>query len=139
MAKEKKGAKFGRHSRNPSSKLYTVNNRRERNKRLKVERFLRDNPNAAKADHAPGKIPTFPPKPSPSRVELRANERVMFTSPVKPQAGLFLTLHNGVILEISDTLSDCIRAKGSYRWGTPQIFHREGAQLIPVLVGDIPA
>ena len=39
MAKEKKGAKFGRHARNPSSKLQPQ--RTERNKRLRRERHLK--------------------------------------------------------------------------------------------------
>jgi hypothetical protein len=39
MAKEKKGAKFGRHSRNPSSKLYPM--RADRNARRRVERHAK--------------------------------------------------------------------------------------------------
>lgn len=42
MAKEKKGAKFGRHSsRSPSAKAYRNENRHDRNKRLNRERAER--------------------------------------------------------------------------------------------------
>jgi len=41
MAKEKKGRKFGRHERNPSSKMYTVAKRWVTNKARKMKRHTR--------------------------------------------------------------------------------------------------
>lgn len=41
MAKEKKGAKFGRHSRNPSSNMYTVAKRWVTNKAKAIKRNAR--------------------------------------------------------------------------------------------------
>lgn len=128
MAKEKKGAKFGRHSRNPSSKLY-ASNRYERNRRKRWEKHKASHPKDATVQ---GINPEFPRPHVKTRSELLAEQRVIFSSPVTPQAGIFLAMHEGVVLETSDSVSACIRAKtASFDGERVRIFQRVGSQLVP--------
>lgn len=97
--KEKKGAKFGRHARNPSSKLQSQ--RTERNKRLKKERHAkRMGKTVAQLERAGAfSVPDFPHVPLP-----REKERVRFDGPTQDYRKcheLHLYYTDGKLVEIT--------------------------------------
>lgn len=96
--KEKKGAKFGRHARNPSSKLQAQ--RTERNKRLKKERHAkRMGKTVAQLERAGAfNVPDFPHVPLP-----REKERVRLdgsTPDFSDCDALHLYYSYGVLIDI---------------------------------------
>lgn len=96
MAKEKKGAKFGRHARNPSSKLYPM--RHDRNKRLTRERHARRMGLTTAQIAAACQVPTFPQQ----RVE-RPKESVVFQHQVHGTRGqlVHMLIVDGITLDVS--------------------------------------